>query len=70
LLSALVWALLIGAILRGGAELIGGYGSGWSSAVGLGGLLAVIAIVIFALGLWRATGRVPVAGRRGDYPAG
>jgi uncharacterized protein involved in response to NO len=62
LLSALVWALLVGAILRGGAELIGGYGSGWSSVVGLGGLLAVIAVVIFALGLWRATGRDPVAG--------
>jgi uncharacterized protein involved in response to NO len=60
LLSALMWSLLLGAALRGAAELIGGYSPGWSLLVGVGGTLAVIAFVVFAFGLWRATGRTPV----------
>ena len=51
----------IGAALRGGAELIGGYSPGWSVLVGLGGTLAVVAFTTFAFGLWRATRRAPLA---------
>jgi hypothetical protein len=61
LLAGMVWSLLLGAALRGGAELIGGYSSGWSVLVVLGGTLAVGAFVVFAIGLWRATGRPPLA---------
>jgi hypothetical protein len=57
LLAALVWTLLVGAALRGGAELLGGYGPGWGAAVALGGTLGVGAFVIFAVGLWRTSGR-------------
>jgi hypothetical protein len=42
LLGALVWSLLIGAALRGGAELVGGYSPGWNLLVALGGALAVV----------------------------
>ena len=55
LLGTLVWSLLLGAALRGAAELIGGYSPGWSVLVGVGGTLAVIAFTMFAFGLWRAT---------------
>jgi len=60
LLGALVWSLLIGAALRGGAELVGGYSPGWSVLVALGGTLAVVAFIAFALGLWRSTASAPV----------
>jgi len=55
LLGALVWSLLIGAALRSGAELVGGYSPGWSLLVALGGTLAVVTFTAFALGLWRST---------------
>jgi len=61
LLGALVWSLLFGAALRGGAELVGGYSPGWSSLEALGGTLAVVAFIAFAIGLWRSTARAPVA---------
>jgi hypothetical protein len=66
LLAALVWSLLIGAALRGGAELVGGYSPGWSLLVALGGTLTVIAFTVFAVGLWRSTppARVAVAQQR------
>ena len=57
LLGALVWSLLAGAALRGGAELVGGYAPGWSAAVALGGTLTAGAFVVFAVGLWRTTSR-------------
>lgn len=57
LLSALVWSLLAGAALRGGAELVGGYAPGWGVAIALGGTLTAGAFVIFAVGLWRTTPR-------------
>jgi hypothetical protein len=60
LLAALVWSLLLGAALRGGGELIGGYAPGWNVLVALGGVLAVMAFVVFAFDLWRATGPAPV----------
>ena len=53
--------VLLGAVLRGGAELIGGYSPGWNLVVALGGSLATVAFVVFAVGLWRSTRRVPVA---------
>jgi uncharacterized protein involved in response to NO len=56
LLGALVWSLLVGAALRGGAELVGGYSPGWSLLVALGGTLAVVAFTAFAVELWRSTG--------------
>jgi hypothetical protein len=61
LLSALVWTLLFGAALRGGAELVGGYAPGWGLAVALGGMLGVGAFVLFAFGLWRTSGRAPAS---------
>jgi hypothetical protein len=61
LLGALVWSLLIGAMLRGGAELVGGYSPGWSILVALGGTLAVVAFTAFAVALWRSTGPTSVA---------
>src|SRR5205085_3356075 len=65
LLAALVWSLLIGAALRGGAELVGGYSPGWSMLVALGGTLAVVAFIAFAVGLWRSTAPAPVAAPQG-----
>ena len=59
LLATLVWSLLAGAALRGGAELIGGYAPGWGAAVALGGTLAVVVFVVFGVGLWRATSHSP-----------
>jgi len=64
LLAALVWSLLLGAALRGAAELIGGYSPGWSLLVAVGGTLAVVAFTAFAFGLWRATGRTPLTASR------
>jgi len=62
LLAALVWTMLAGAALRFVAELLGGYAPGWGGAVALGGTLGVVAFVVFAGGLWRATGRAPALG--------
>jgi hypothetical protein len=61
LLAAMVWSLLVGAALRGGAELLGGYAPGWSVLVALGGVLAVLAFVVFAFDLWRSTDRARLA---------
>jgi hypothetical protein len=61
LLGGLVWSLLLGAALRGGAELIGGYSPGWSVLEAVGGTLAVVAITVFGVGLWRATSPARVA---------
>lgn len=57
LLAGLVWASFAGGLLRAGAELVGGYAAGWGALVALGGLLSAGAFIVFALGLWRATGR-------------
>jgi hypothetical protein len=56
ILAGLVWSLLLGGALRSGAEMIGGYSSGWSLLVALGGTQSAIAFTTFAVGLWRATG--------------
>ena len=49
----------MGAALRFVAELLGGYAPGWGVLVALGGTLGVIAFLVFAVGLWRATGHGP-----------
>jgi hypothetical protein len=64
LLSLMMWTLLIGAGLRFVAELFGGYATGWGALVALGGTLGVAAFVLFAIGLWHATGRTPALAAR------
>jgi hypothetical protein len=59
LLAALMWSILAGGALRFLAELLGGYGPGWGALVALGGGLGVAPFLVFAFGLWRATGRAP-----------
>ena len=59
LLGVLVWTMLLGAALRFGGEFLGGYAPGWGAIVAVGGSLGVASFVIFAIGLWRATGRPP-----------
>jgi hypothetical protein len=63
LLAFMVWSILVGAVSRVLAELVGGYAPGWGAIVALGGSLAVCAFVMFAVGLWRATGRAPALAR-------
>jgi hypothetical protein len=55
LLAGLLWTLFVGAALRSGAELLGGYESGWSMAVAAGALLSSGAFTVFALGLWQSS---------------
>jgi hypothetical protein len=62
LLAALVWTMLSGAALRFGAEFLGGYAPGWGAVAALGGTLGIVAFVVFAIGLWRVTGRAPALG--------
>jgi hypothetical protein len=62
LLAALVWTMLSGAALRFGGEFLGGYTPGWGAVTAVGGTLGVAAFVVFAAGLWRATGRAPALG--------
>lgn len=59
LLAVLVWTLLVGAGLRFTGEFFGGYGLGWGALAAAGGSLAAGSFVVFAVGLWRATGRAP-----------
>jgi hypothetical protein len=51
--------LLVGALLRVGAELIGDYGPVSGPLVALGGLLSFGGFVVFAAGLWSSLGRLP-----------
>jgi hypothetical protein len=55
-LRGLMWILFVGAAVRSGAELFGGYGPGWSMMVALGALLSVGVFTVFSIGLWRAAG--------------
>ncbi len=57
LLAGLVWTLFAGAALRFAAEFAGGYAPGWGALSALGGTLGVAAFLVFAWGLWRASGR-------------
>lgn len=54
-LAILIWSLFAAALLRAGAEMVGGYGAGWNLAVAAGGTLGTVAFTVFAVGLWRAT---------------
>lgn len=63
-LAGLVWLLLAGAGLRFVAEFVGGYMPGWGALAALGGSLSVLAFAIFAVDLWRTTGRAPMPGAR------
>jgi hypothetical protein len=58
-LGVLIWALFIGAALRAGGELVGGYSPGWGAIAALGGVLAAVVFLHFAIGLWRSTSRAP-----------
>lgn len=58
-LGALIWSLFAGAALRVVFELYGGYAPGFGALVALGGTLTAAAFTVFAIGLWRTTGRAP-----------
>lgn len=58
-LGVLLWALFVGAAVRVGGELIGGYAPGWGALAALGGVVAAVVFVHFAIGLWRSTARAP-----------
>jgi hypothetical protein len=60
-LELTVDVLLLGAALRVGAELLGGYGPLSGPLVALGGMLTWGAFGLFAIGLWSAIGRLPQA---------
>jgi hypothetical protein len=58
-LELTVDALLIGAVLRVGAEAVGGYAQPAGAIAALGGTLSVVGFVWFAEGLWSSLGRLP-----------
>lgn len=51
--------LVVGALLRVGAELLGGYEGTAGPLVALGGALAVAGFSLFAAALWSSLGRLP-----------
>jgi hypothetical protein len=51
--------MLVGALLRVGAELLGGYQGPAGPLVSLGGTLSVVGFALFAVGLWSSLGRLP-----------
>ncbi len=59
LLEAIVDTLLVGAAIRVGAELFGGYGMITGPLIALGGSLSVAAFAVFAGGMWSSLGRLP-----------
>jgi hypothetical protein len=59
-LAWLMGALFVGALLRAGGELLGGYADGWGVAVGAGGTITTVAFLVFAVGLWQATSRTGI----------
>jgi hypothetical protein len=58
LLEGVMSALFLGALIRVGAELLGGYGPVAGPMVALGGLLSGVAFAVFALALWRSLDRL------------
>jgi hypothetical protein len=56
--------LLVGALLRVGAEAIGGYQAVAGLFVALGGGAGVAGFAVFAIGMWSALGRLPKSTRR------
>ncbi len=57
-LNALMAALFVGALLRVGGEMLGGYAPGWNILVGAGGTIGAAAFTVFAIAVWR--GREPL----------
>ena len=58
-LSAMMWMLLIGAASASSPSSLVATVRGWGALVALGGTLGVAAFIVFAVGLWQATVRVP-----------
>ena len=63
LLELTIDLLLVGALVRVGAEAIGGYAGVAGPLVALGGGLGVAGFIVFAIGMWSALGRLPKATR-------
>jgi hypothetical protein len=59
-LEAAVDLLLVGALLRVGAELVGGYAGPAGPLTALGGIASVAGFGVFAAGLWASLARLPV----------
>jgi hypothetical protein len=58
-LELIVDLLLVGALLRVGAEAVGGYGQPTGAIVALGGTLTLVGFIWFAAGLWSSLARLP-----------
>ena len=58
-LELIVAVLLIGALVRVGAEAVGGYSADTGPLVALGGTLSLVGFGLFALGMWSSLGRLP-----------
>ena len=56
-LGIMVWCLFLAALLRTFGELLGGYWWPWNIAAMLGGTLATSVFIVFALMVWRTSGR-------------
>ena len=56
--------LLVGALLRVGAEYLGGYAGVAGPLLALGGTLGVIGFSLFAVAMWSSLGRLPNSRRR------
>ncbi len=59
LIELAVSLVLVGALLRAGSELLGGYAGLAGPLTALGGTLSALGFTIFALGLWSSLGRLP-----------
>ncbi len=61
LLAAMMAAFFVGAALRVGPQLVGGYAPGWGLLAALGATLGTLAFMAFAVGVWRETPLLPRA---------
>ena len=57
--NLMIGLLLLGALVRVGGELSGGYGGPFGPITGLGGLLGTLGFLLFAASLWPALGHLP-----------
>ncbi len=55
LLAGLLWTLFVGAAMRSGGELLGGYEGGWAMLLAAGATLSTAAFTVFAIGLWQVS---------------
>lgn len=58
-LGLMIGLLLLGALVRVGGELIGGYGDLYGPLTGLGGTIGTIGFLLFAASIWPALGHLP-----------